>query len=45
VGALLFGRKTYEGMAGYWSTTTGEVAEFMNNVPKVVFSNTLETAG
>jgi dihydrofolate reductase len=45
VGTLLFGRKTYEGMAGYWSTTTGEVAEFMNNVPKVVFSNTLETAG
>jgi dihydrofolate reductase len=45
VGALLFGRKTYEGMAGYWSTATGEVAEFMNSIPKVVFSNTLETAG
>jgi dihydrofolate reductase len=27
VGALLFGRMTYEGMAGYWSTATGEVAE------------------
>jgi dihydrofolate reductase len=45
VGTLLFGRKTYEGMAGYWSTATGEVAEFMNSIPKVVFSNTLETAG
>jgi dihydrofolate reductase len=44
VGALLFGRKTYEGMAGYWQTATGDVAEFMNSVPKVVFSNTLETA-
>jgi len=45
VGALLFGRKTYEGMAGYWSTATGEIAEFMNSIPKVVFSNTLETIG
>ena len=45
VGALLFGRKTYEGMEGYWSTATGEVAEFMNSIPKVVFSNTLETVG
>lgn len=41
-GALLFGRKTFEGMAGYWSTATGEVAQFMNSIPKVVFSNTLE---
>jgi len=45
VGAMLFGRKTYEGMADYWTIATGEVAEFMNNIPKVVFSNTLETAG
>jgi len=45
VGALLFGRKTYEGMEGYWSTATGEVAEFMNSILKVVFSNTLEVAG
>jgi len=44
VGTLLFGRKTYEGMASYWSTATGDVAEFMNSVPKVVFSNTLERA-
>jgi dihydrofolate reductase len=29
-------------MAGYWSTATGEVAQFMNSIPKVVFSNTLE---
>jgi len=44
VGTLLFGRKTYEGMAGYWSTAKGETAELMNSIPKVVFSNTLETA-
>jgi dihydrofolate reductase len=42
VGTLIFGRKTYEGMAGYWQTATGDVAEFMNSI---VFSNTLETAG
>jgi len=44
IGELLFGRKTYEGMASYWSAATGETAEFMNSIPKVVFSNTLETA-
>lgn len=45
VGALLFGRKTYEGMAAHWLTAKGETAEFMNSIPKVVFSSTLETAG
>ena len=45
VGELLFGRKTYEGMAAHWSTAKGETAEFMNSIPKVVFSSTLETAG
>lgn len=44
VGALLFGRRTYEGMAAHWSTATGEIAEFMNAVPKYVFSRTLERA-
>ena len=44
VGMLLFGRRTYDGMAAYWSTATGDIAEFMNSVPKVVFSNTLQTA-
>ncbi len=42
---LLFGRRTYEGMAAYWSNATGEIADFMNTMPKVVFSRTLETAG
>jgi dihydrofolate reductase len=46
VGTLLFGRKTYEGMADYWSTTTdeGETAPMMNAVPKAVISNTLTEA-
>ena len=44
VGTLLFGRRTYDGMAAFWSTATGEIADFMNSVPKVVFSNTLESA-
>jgi dihydrofolate reductase len=42
---LLFGRVTYQGMAGYWSSEKGEIADFMNNIPKVVFSRTLEKAG
>lgn len=41
---LLFGRTTYEGMASYWSTAKGEIADLMNNLPKVVFSRTLRTA-
>ena len=41
---LLFGRVTYEGMAGYWPSAKGEVADRMNNIRKVVFSRTLEKA-
>jgi len=41
---LLFGRVTYEGMAAYWRTATGEVADLMNTLPKAVFSRTLKTA-
>lgn len=44
IGMLLFGRVTYQGMAGYWSTAKGETADFMNTVPKAVFSRTLERA-
>jgi len=48
-GALVFGRVTYQGMATYWQTAEarsaeGEVADFMNNLPKIVFSRTLEQA-
>ena len=44
VGTLLFGRATYEGMAAHWASATGPIADFMNDVPKVVFSRTLEAA-
>jgi dihydrofolate reductase len=44
IGMLLFGRVTYEGMAGYWQTQKGEIADFMNEVPKVVFSRTVSKA-
>ncbi len=40
-GGLLFGRITYELMAGYWPKETGEIADFMNALPKFVFSRTL----
>ncbi len=45
IGTLLFGRVAYEGMAGYWTTAKGETADFMNSVPKIVFSKTPERAG
>ena len=46
---LLFGRVTYEGMAGYWPTPAARqddpvVAELMNTLPKVVVSTTLASA-
>ena len=48
-GQLVFGRKTYEMMAGFWPTDAAraqmpEVAEGMNSMPKVVFSRTLGKA-
>jgi len=41
--ALLFGRTTYEGMAAYWPSASGEAAEYINSLPKIVFSSTLES--
>ena len=48
-GQLLFGRITYELMTSYWPTPCAMkndpiVAERMNNLPKVVFSRTLDKA-
>ncbi len=47
IDTLLFGRKTYQLMEGYWPTDAGikddpQVASLMNNTPKVVFSKTLD---
>jgi dihydrofolate reductase len=39
----VFGRITYEGMAAYWKTAKGEIAELMNKIPKLVFSRTLNS--
>jgi len=46
-GALLFGRVTYELMAGYWPTEDAKrndpmIAGLMNSLPKIVFSKTLQ---
>src|SRR2546430_17133375 len=41
---LLFGRVTYEGMASYWPSQKGDIADFMNKIPKVVFSKTPKKA-
>src|SRR5215216_2132481 len=40
---LVFGRTTYEGMAAYWKTAQGEIADFMNKLPKIVCSRTLHS--
>jgi len=41
---LLFGRVTYLHMANYWpSAPADEIADKMNNLPKIVFSKTLQT--
>jgi dihydrofolate reductase len=47
--SLVFGRITYDLMAGYWPTKQAldslpAVAERMNSLPKIVFSRTLGTA-
>jgi dihydrofolate reductase len=38
------GRVTYEAMAGYWPMSTHPYAALMNDIPKVVFSRTLDRA-
>ena len=43
---LVFGRKTYEGMAAYWPTApeTPAIAAYMNGVEKLVASHTMTAA-
>lgn len=43
-GGLMFGRVTYDLMAGYWPKEKGTVADFMNALPKFVFSRTLKNS-
>jgi dihydrofolate reductase len=49
VDTLIFGRVTYQLMASYWPTLTARtddpiIAGKMNNLPKIVFSRTLDKA-
>lgn len=44
IGTLLFGRRTYEGMAAHWRPETGEVADMMNALEKAVATRTLDAA-
>ncbi len=41
---LVFGRVTYAGMVAYWTTAQGAIADYMNRLPKLVCSRTLQTA-
>jgi dihydrofolate reductase len=42
--AHLIGAATYAGWAGYWPGASGPFAQAMNEIPKVVFSNSLTSA-
>jgi dihydrofolate reductase len=47
VDTLLYGRETYQGMLGYWTSPAAiegdaVIAEKMNTTPKIVFSKTLD---
>ncbi len=41
-GSLLLGRRTYEGFAEVWPSRTGEFADKMNGMPKLVVSTSLK---
>lgn len=41
IDTILFGRVTYQMMAEYWPTSTEPEARMMNELPKIVFSRTL----
>ena len=44
VGTHIMGRNVYEDMADYWPTSNEPFAPPMNEIPKVVFSKTLQEA-
>ena len=44
-GTHIMGRVTYEGWAEFWPKLDSPVAGALNDIPKVVFSRTLRTAG
>jgi dihydrofolate reductase len=42
VDTILYGRVTYQMMAGYWPQASGSFADRTNRLPKLVFSSTLD---
>lgn len=47
IGMILLGRKTYELFADFWPTATADqeiIADRLNEIPKIVFSNSLAAA-
>jgi len=42
IGGMLLGRKTFEGLAGYWMQEEGDWADLLNPLPKFVASRTLQ---
>ena len=44
-GTHIMGRVTYQDMARFWPTSDNPIAGPMNDIPKVVFSRTLRSAG
>jgi dihydrofolate reductase len=42
VDAILLGRVAYQLLADYWPSATDSIAPKMNNLPKIVFSKTLQ---
>ena len=45
IDAVLLGRRTYQLFADYWPSATGRDADRLNELPKIVFSRTLERVG
>src|ERR1700732_514186 len=44
-GAHLIGAATYTAWPGYWPSASGPFAKPMNEIPKIVFSDSLASAG
>ena len=44
VDTFIYGRRSYEDMVAYWPPLTDPFAQVMNQMPKLVFSRTLEKA-
>lgn len=42
IDAILLGRRTYQLFAGYWPSASGADADRLNELPKIIFSKTLE---